>query len=64
MFVLNDGGEVDLDLGNYVRFLDIKLHSDNNITTAKTYRQVIERERHEDYFSATVQVVPHIKNAI
>lgn len=64
VFVLDDGGEVDLDLGNYERFLDIKLHSDNNITTGKIYRQVIERERRGDYLGKTVQVIPHITNAI
>ena len=41
VFVLNDGGEVDLDLGNYERFLDIDLNSDHNITTGKVYRSVI-----------------------
>ncbi|KAJ6646529.1 CTP synthase [Pseudolycoriella hygida] len=64
VFVLDDGGEVDLDLGNYERFLDITLHSDNNITTGKIYRQVIEKERRGDYLGKTVQVVPHITNAI
>ncbi|KAJ6646524.1 CTP synthase [Pseudolycoriella hygida] len=64
VFVLDDGGEVDLDLGNYERFLDIKLHSENNITTGKIYRQVIERERRGDFLGKTVQVIPHITNAI
>lgn len=44
VFVLDDGGEVDLDLGNYERFLDITLTRDNNITTGKIYREVIEKE--------------------
>jgi CTP synthase len=44
VFVLDDGGEVDLDLGNYERFLDVTLRRDNNITTGKIYQQVIERE--------------------
>ena len=44
VFVLDDGGEVDLDLGNYERFLDITLGRDNNITTGKIYKQVIEKE--------------------
>ena len=44
MYVLNDGGEVDLDLGNYERYLDVTLSKDNNITTGKIYTQVIERE--------------------
>ncbi|WAR06957.1 PYG1B-like protein [Mya arenaria] len=64
VFVLNDGGEVDLDLGNYERFLDITLHRDNNITTGKIYQTVIDRERRGDYLGKTVQVVPHITDAI
>lgn len=44
VFVLNDGGEVDLDLGNYERFLDITLTKDNNITTGKIYQEVINKE--------------------
>lgn len=44
VYVLNDGGEVDLDLGNYERYLDVTLSKDNNITTGKIYKQVIERE--------------------
>ncbi|XP_027354829.1 CTP synthase-like isoform X2 [Abrus precatorius] len=64
VFVLDDGGEVDLDLGNYERFLDIKLTRDNNITTGKIYQSVIEKERRGDYLGKTVQVVPHITDAI
>ncbi|KAI1294654.1 CTP synthase 1-B [Halotydeus destructor] len=64
VFVLDDGGEVDLDLGNYERFLDIKLHRENNITTGKMYREVIDKERRGDYLGKTVQVVPHITDAI
>ncbi|KAH8405260.1 hypothetical protein KR222_000693, partial [Zaprionus bogoriensis] len=64
VYVLDDGAEVDLDLGNYERFLDITLHRDNNITTGKIYRLVIERERRGDYLGKTVQVVPHITDAI
>ncbi|MGI4370268.1 CTP synthetase, partial [Klebsiella pneumoniae] len=60
VFVLDDGGEVDLDLGNYERFLDIKLMRDNNITTGKIYQSVINKERKGDYLGKTVQVVPHI----
>lgn len=63
-FVLNDGGEVDLDLGNYERFLDVTLSSQNNITTGKIYQQVIEKERRGDYLGKTVQVVPHVTDAI
>lgn len=64
VFVLNDGGEVDLDLGNYERFLDVELSRINNITTGKIYKEVIERERRGDYLGKTVQVVPHITDAI
>lgn len=64
VYVLDDGGEVDLDLGNYERFLDITLHRDNNITTGKIYRMVIENERVGEYLGKTVQVVPHITDAI
>ncbi|CAJ1942087.1 unnamed protein product [Sphenostylis stenocarpa] len=64
VFVLDDGGEVDLDLGNYERFMDIKLTRDNNITTGKIYQSVIDKERRGDYLGKTVQVVPHITDAI
>ncbi|KAG8977781.1 CTP synthase ura7, partial [Tulasnella sp. 427] len=64
VYVLNDGGEVDLDLGNYERYLNVTLARDNNITTGKVYSQVIEKERKGDYLGKTVQIVPHITNAI
>ncbi|RLF49290.1 MAG: CTP synthetase [Thermoplasmata archaeon] len=64
VFVLDDGGETDLDLGHYERFLDCSLTSEHNITTGKVYREVIERERRGDYLGATVQVIPHITNEI
>ncbi|NP_001135804.1 CTP synthase [Nasonia vitripennis] len=64
VYVLDDGGEVDLDLGNYERFLDVILHKDNNITTGKVYEHVIRKERKGDYLGKTVQVVPHITDAI
>ncbi|KAL5498630.1 URA7 [Sanghuangporus vaninii] len=64
VYVLNDGGEVDLDLGNYERYLDVTLTRDNNITTGKIYKQVIERERKGDYLGKTVQIVPHVTSAI
>ncbi|TKA49326.1 CTP synthase, partial [Cryomyces minteri] len=63
-FVLDDGGEVDLDLGNYERYLNITLTKENNITTGKIYQHVIKKERAGDYLGHTVQVVPHITNAI
>ncbi|XP_022150854.1 CTP synthase [Momordica charantia] len=64
VFVLDDGGEVDLDLGNYERFLDLTLTRENNITTGKIYQAVLEKERRGDYLGKTVQVVPHITDAI
>ena len=64
VFVLNDGGEADLDLGNYERYLDVTLSRDNNITTGKIYREVIDKERRGDYLGKTVQIVPHLTDAI
>eukprot|EP01029_Cantina_marsupialis_P001003 TRINITY_DN1080_c0_g1_i4.p1 TRINITY_DN1080_c0_g1~~TRINITY_DN1080_c0_g1_i4.p1 ORF type:complete len:530 (+),score=203.82 TRINITY_DN1080_c0_g1_i4:262-1851(+) len=64
VFVLDDGGECDLDLGNYERFLGIHLTKDHNITTGKVYNQVIRRERRGDYLGKTVQMIPHVTNAI
>ena len=57
-------GEVDLDLGNYERFLDISLTSAHNITTGKVYKSVIEKERTGEYLGKTVQIIPHITNEI
>ncbi|CZT03307.1 hypothetical protein WAI453_012407 [Rhynchosporium graminicola] len=64
VFVLDDGGEVDLDLGNYERYLNITLTRENNITTGKIYQHVINRERKGDYLGKTVQVVPHLTDAL
>ncbi|KAL2047233.1 hypothetical protein N7G274_001252 [Stereocaulon virgatum] len=64
VFVLDDGGEVDLDLGNYERYLNITLTRENNITTGKIYQHVIERERRGEYLGKTVQVVPHLTDAV
>ena len=64
VYVLKDGGEVDLDLGNYERFLDIDMTFDHNVTTGKTYRHVIEKERAGDYLGNTVQIIPHITDDI
>ncbi|ODV92369.1 hypothetical protein CANCADRAFT_30540 [Tortispora caseinolytica NRRL Y-17796] len=64
VFVLDDGGEVDLDLGNYERYLNVSLTRENNITTGKIYSRVIERERKGDYLGKTVQVVPHVTDTI
>jgi len=64
VYVLKDGAEVDLDLGNYERFLDIDMTSQHNITTGKVYRSVIDRERSGDYLGKTVQIIPHITREI
>jgi len=64
VYVLKDGGEVDLDLGNYERFLDIDMTSDHNITTGKVYQDVIENERAGDYLGKTVQIIPHVTDDI
>ncbi len=64
VFVLEDGGEVDMDLGSYERFLDIDLTKEHNITTGKIYKSVIEKERRGDYLGATVQIIPHITDEI
>ncbi len=64
VYVLHDGTEVDLDLGNYERFLDISLSTDNNITTGKVYKTVIEKERRGEYLGKTVQIIPHITDEI
>ncbi|WP_226010643.1 glutamine hydrolyzing CTP synthase [Halomicrobium salinisoli] len=64
VYVLKDGGEVDLDLGNYERFLDEDMTFDHNVTTGKTYQHVIEKERAGDYLGKTVQIIPHITDDI
>merc|ERR1719171_369220 len=64
VYVLEDGGEVDLDLGNYERFLDLTLTSDHSVTSGKIYDQVIKRERTGHYLGKTVQMVPHVTDAI
>ncbi len=64
VFVTEDGGETDLDLGHYERFLGKNLSRDHNITTGKIYMQVVERERRGDYLGQTVQIIPHVTNEI
>ncbi len=64
VFVTDDGGETDLDLGHYERFIDENLSINSSITTGKIYQSVIEKERRGDYLGATVQVIPHITNEI
>jgi CTP synthase len=64
VFVTDDGAETDLDLGHYERFVDQSLSQANNITTGRIYQDVITKERRGDYLGATVQVIPHITDAI
>ena len=64
VFVLDDGGETDLDLGHYERFIDLRLSKVCNVTTGSVYEEVISRERRGDYLGGTIQVIPHITNEI
>ncbi|MEZ5176098.1 MAG: CTP synthase [Acidimicrobiia bacterium] len=64
VFVTDDGGETDLDLGHYERFVGESLSRDSNVTTGAIYQSVISKERRGDYLGATVQVIPHITNEI
>lgn len=64
VFVTDDGAETDLDLGHYERFIDENLSRNSSITTGRIYSEVIEKERRGDYLGKTVQVIPHITNAI
>jgi len=64
VYVTDDGAETDLDLGHYERFVDQSLSQANNITSGRIYQDVITKERRGDYLGATVQVIPHITDAI
>jgi CTP synthase len=64
VFVTDDGGETDLDLGHYERFTGRNLLRDSNVTTGSVYQSVIQKERRGDYLGDTVQVIPHITNEI
>jgi len=64
VFVTDDGGETDLDLGHYERFIDESLSRDCNVTAGSIYQSVVNKERHGDYLGATVQVIPHVTNEI
>ena len=64
VFVTDDGGETDLDLGHYERFIDEPLSRSSNATTGSIYSAVIAKERHGEYLGKTVQVIPHITNEI
>lgn len=64
VFVTEDGAETDLDLGHYERFIRTKMTCLNNFTTGSIYSEVLKKERRGDYLGATIQVIPHITNAI
>jgi CTP synthase len=63
-FVTDDGAETDLDLGHYERFTGVPAKKSDNITTGKIYSTVISKERRGDYLGATIQVIPHVTDAI
>ncbi|MDZ3837354.1 MAG: CTP synthase [Rhodospirillales bacterium] len=64
VYVTDDGAETDLDLGHYERFTGVPARRSDNVTTGRIYSEVIARERHGDYLGATIQVIPHITDAI
>ena len=64
VYVTDDGAEADLDLGHYERFTGVPARKSDNVTTGRIYSDVIARERHGDYLGATIQVIPHITDAI
>jgi len=64
VYVTDDGAETDLDLGHYERFTGVSSRQSDNVTTGRIYRDIIARERRGDYLGATVQVIPHVTNAI
>ena len=64
VFVTDDGAETDLDLGHYERFTGRPCTRDDNITTGRIYLDILTKERRGDYLGATIQVIPHVTNAI
>lgn len=64
VFVTDDGAETDLDLGHYERFVNMQARQSNNFTTGRIYQEVLRKERRGDYLGATVQVIPHITDAM
>jgi CTP synthase len=64
VYVTDDGAETDLDLGHYERFTGVPSRQSDNITSGRIYQQIIQRERRGDYLGATVQVIPHVTDAI
>jgi CTP synthase len=64
VYVTDDGAETDLDLGHYERFTGVSARQSDNVTSGRIYQQIITRERRGDYLGATVQVIPHVTDAI
>jgi len=64
VWVTKDGGEIDQDLGNYERFLGIELTKENNLTTGKVYKEIIDKERRGDFLGETVSIIPHVPNLV
>jgi CTP synthase len=64
VYVTDDGAETDLDLGHYERFSGVPARQSDNVTSGRIYQGIIQRERRGDYLGATVQVIPHVTNAI
>ncbi|MGE3691805.1 MAG: CTP synthase [Novosphingobium sp.] len=64
VYVTDDGAETDLDLGHYERFTGVSAHQSDNVTSGRIYQQIIAKERRGDYLGATVQVIPHVTDAI
>src|ERR1041384_7838151 len=64
VFVTDDGAETDLDLGHYERFTGVPATRQDNITTGRIYQEILAKERRGDYLGATIQVIPHVTNAI
>ncbi len=64
VYVTDDGAETDLDLGHYERFTGVAARQSDNVTSGRIYQQIIQRERRGDYLGATVQVIPHVTDAI
>ena len=64
VFVTDDGAETDLDLGHYERFTGVSARKTDNVTSGQIYSDVIAKERKGDYLGATIQVIPHVTNAI
>src|SRR5436305_8697207 len=64
VYVTDDGAETDLDRGHYERFTGVASRQSDNVTSGRIYQSIIQRERRGDYLGATVQVIPHVTDAI